>query len=101
MTIFGYFLLRALVFDLMDEVWDEGTTLLVRNKNKEERIYFKNIKNISYSVMTSPNRLTLSLRTPCQFGNEVSFSPPTSWVPFRKNEDIIELIDKVDKLRNG
>jgi len=51
--------------------------------------------------MTSPNRVTLSLRIPCQFGNEVSFSPPTSWVPFRKNEDIIKLIDKVDKLRNG
>ncbi len=93
--------MRALVFDLMDEVWDEGTSLLVRNKNKEERIDFRNIRNISYSVMTNPNRVTLSLRIPCQFGNEVSFCPPTSWVPFRKSKEIIELIDKVDKLKNS
>ena len=93
--------MRALVFDLMDEVWDEGTTLLVRNNNKEERIYFGNIRNVSYSVMTNPNRVTLSLRIPCQFGNEVSFCSTTSWIPFQKNGDIVELIDKVDKLRNG
>ena len=46
MAIFGYFLLRALVFDLMDEVWDEGSTLLVKNRNEKDRISFTNIKNI-------------------------------------------------------
>ena len=94
MAIFGYFLMRALVFDLMDEVWDEGSTLLAKNRNKEERIPFKNIKNISYSTMTSPNRVSLSLRVPSQFGNEVSFSPPASWVPFRKCTGIAGRVEK-------
>ena len=101
MAIFGYFLMRALVFDLMDEVYDEGSNLLVKNRNKEERINLKNIKNISYSFMTNPNRVTLSLRVSSQFGNEITFSPPASWVPFKKNNDILELIDRVDKIRSG
>ena len=102
MAILGYFLMRAFIFDLMDEVWDEGNSLLVRNKNKVERIDFKNIKNIGYTFLIYPNRVTLSLRIPSQFGSEVSFSPLiSSWMPFRKNKDIDELIDKVDKLRTG
>jgi hypothetical protein len=102
MVIFGYFFMKKLVFDLVDEVFDDGIScLLVRNKNKEERIDYRNIKNVNYTVMTNPHRATLSLRTPCKFGNEVSFIPEMSWIPFRKNRNIIELIDKVDKLRGG
>ena len=102
MAVFGYFIMKKLVFDLMDEVIDEGSFyVLVKNKNTEERIDYQNIKNISYTVMTNPNRVTLSLRSPCRFGKEVSFSPPMSWVPFRENKDIIELINKVDKIRGG
>jgi len=102
MALFGYFFMKKLVFDLMDEVFDEGSCyLLVKNKNIEERIDYQNIKNISYTVMTNPNRVTLSLRSPCKFGNEVSFSSQMSWVPFRENKDIIELINKVDKIRGG
>ena len=101
MAVFGYFFMKNLVLDLMDEVFDEGSYILVKNKNTEERIEYKNIKNISYSLMMNPNRVTLSLRVPCRFGSEISFMPQTSWVPFRKNKDIVELIDKVDKIRGG
>jgi hypothetical protein len=100
MAVFGYFFMKKLVFDLVDEVFDEGSgCLLVKNNNTEQRIDYQNIKNISYTVMTNPNRVTLSLRYPCKFGNEVSFSSQMSWVPFRKNKDIIELINKVNKIR--
>ncbi len=101
MAIFGYFLMKALVFDLMDEVRDEGSYLLIKNKGMEERVYFKNIKNISYTFMTNPDRVTLSLRIPGQFGDEVTFCPKTSPMPFRKNKDILGLIDKVDKAKSG
>jgi len=94
--------MKKLVFDLMDEVFDDSIScLLIRNKSTEERIDYKSIKNISYSVITNPPRVTLSLRTPCKFGNEVSFIPQMSWVPFKKSKDILELIDRVDKLRGG
>jgi hypothetical protein len=35
MTIFGYFIMKVLVFDLIDEVYDEGTTLLFRKGGKD------------------------------------------------------------------
>lgn len=100
MALFGYFFMKKMVFDLMDEVFDEGSCyLLVKNNNTEERIDYQNIKNISYTVMTNPNRATMNLRIPCRFGNEVSFSPPMSLVPFRENRDITELINRVDRIR--
>ena len=31
MIVFGYFIMKKLVFDLVDEVWDNGDTLVVKN----------------------------------------------------------------------
>ena len=93
--------MKKSAFNLVDEVYDEGHYLLVKKGSTEEMIDYKNIKNINYNVGGNPDVVTLSLRNPCQFGDEVSFAPQSGWVPFRKNKDIIELIDKVDKLKNG
>ena len=54
MAVFGYFIMKRLVLDLIDEVYDEGTTLLFRNRGKEVRVSLKDIKNVSYSIMTNP-----------------------------------------------
>jgi hypothetical protein len=32
-------------------------------------------------------------------GKDLTFSPPASVIPFRKNKDIEELIDRVDTVR--
>ena len=61
----------------------------------------KDIKNVSYSAITSPPRVTLSIRYKTDLGDELSFSPPVSWVPFRKNEDIKRLIDRIDEARGN
>ena len=99
MAIFGYVIMKKLVFDLADEVWDTGDALLVKNKNEEELIPLTNIINISYSVMVNPPRVTLTLRQPCRFGKEVSFSPPVKFVPFSKSPIIAELIERIDAKR--
>ena len=99
MAIFGYVIMKKLVFDLADEVWDTGDGLLVKNKNEEELIPFTNIINVSYSVMVNPPRVTLTLRQPCRFGKEVSFSPPVRFVPFSKSPIIAELIERIDAKR--
>jgi hypothetical protein len=91
--------MKKLIWDLIDEVYDEGTSLLFKNKGKEVRVSLRDIKNVSYSTMTSPPRVTLSLRYKTGLGNELSFSPPASWIPFKKNEDIERLIDRIDKAR--
>ena len=99
MMIFGYFLMKKLVWDLIDEVYDEGTALLFRNKGTEFRVNLKDIKNVSYTTMVNPPRVTLSLRYQTELGDELSFSPPSNWIPFKKNKDIVLLIDRIDKAR--
>lgn len=98
MMVFGYFLSKKLLWDLIDEVYDEGTTLLFRNRGKEFRVKLKDIKNVSYTT-GNPIRVTFSIRYPTDLGDELSFSPPASWNPFKKNKDIEALIDRINKLR--
>jgi hypothetical protein len=99
MAVIGYLLMKNLVFDLMDEVYDEGSSLLFKNKGKTVRVNLADIKNVSYAVVVSPPRVTLSLRCKTEFGDEISFSPPASLIPFKKNKDIVELIDRIDRAR--
>jgi len=99
MAAFGYFLMKNLVFDLVDEVWDAGSELLVKNRRRQARIALADIVNVSYSVATSPQRVTLTLRQPGVLGKEISFAAPTTWVPFAKNPIIENLIHRVDAAR--
>ncbi len=96
---FGYLLMRKLVFDLVDEVLDDGDALVVKNRRQEERIPLVDIKNVSYTVLISPPRVTLSLRRPTIFGNQVTFCPPVRFVPFATSSIINELIERIDSAR--
>ncbi|HEY2628588.1 MAG TPA: hypothetical protein VGI57_05640, partial [Usitatibacter sp.] len=96
-----FILFRKVVWDLMDEVYDGGDYLLVKNGDKEDRIQLSNIMNVSASTMVNPPRVTLRLVTPCRFGKEVTFSPvrPFTLNPFAKNTIAENLIERVDKAR--
>jgi hypothetical protein len=98
-----FLVMRKLVWDLVDEVYDGGDYLLVRNGGKEDRIPLSNIMNVSATLMVNPPRLTLRLATPGKFGKEVSFSParPFSLNPFTKNAIAENLIERVDRARRG
>jgi hypothetical protein len=95
---FGYFVMKKLVFDLVDEVWDDGETLVIRKGGQEERVALTDIKNIGYSLMNPP-RVTLSVRQPTTFGEQIAFMPPVYLVPFSKSPIIDDLIDRVDQAR--
>jgi hypothetical protein len=99
MAGFGYFIMRKLLFDLINEVYDDGSSLLFKNGHKEVRIDLREIKNVSYSPMVSPPRVTISLRSETELGDELSFTPTMSFIPFKKNPDIVELIDRIDQAR--
>ncbi|MBL8267543.1 MAG: hypothetical protein JNL55_14210, partial [Steroidobacter sp.] len=43
MLLIGFVILKKLVWDLMDEVYDGGDYLLVKNRGEEERIPLSNI----------------------------------------------------------
>jgi len=99
MTVFGYLVMKKLVFDLADEVWDDGDSLVVKNGGQEQRIALSDIKNVSYSPFINPPRVTLLLRQPTIFGDEITFAAPVRLVPFSKSPVITDLIERVDLAR--
>ena len=101
MMAFGYFVMKKLVFDLVDEVWDDGATLLIRNGGQEQRVAFRDIKNVSYSTVINPPRVTLSVRQPTTFGDQIAFVAPVRFVPFTTSPVINDLIERVDHARQG
>jgi hypothetical protein len=99
MAVIGFVIMKKLVWDLVDEVWDSGDALVVRNGGQEERIALADIMNVSYSAMSNPQRTTLTLRRPSSFGDKVTFCAKTSFIPFASNPTIDELIRRIDAAR--
>ena len=97
--VIGYFAMKKTVFDLVDEVFDEGESLLVRNKSQEERIPLSDISDVSYMPLGA--RVTLTLRKPSILGTEISFLPTTSNIPFVRTAAIRNLIKKINAQRAG
>lgn len=95
----GFFVMKTFVFDLVDEVIEEGGELIVRNGKTSERISLSNIINVSYSGFVSPPRITLMLREPCSLGKEIPFSPPYEFGMFRKSTVALNLIKKIEAIR--
>jgi len=101
MAVFGYVIMKKLVFDLVDEVWDDGASLVIRNHGQEDRVRFSDIINVSYSPLINPPRVTLMLRKPSIFGTEVTFSAPVRFIPFAKSPVVEDLIRRVDAARRA
>lgn len=100
MAVMGYVIMKKLVLDLVDEVWDMGDYLTIKNKGQEDRILLGNVLNISHMTFTNPPRITLTLRQSCRFGDEVTFSPPIRWNPFSRDPIAMDLIARVDAARH-
>ena len=100
MAIFGFLFFKKLLWDLADEVYDEGESLLFRKNGKEQRVMLKDIINISYAQMSSPERVVLQVRSEGAIGKELAFNPPLRFNPFSKNPLITNLIGRVDRARN-
>lgn len=101
MLVLGYVMMRKFVFDLVDEVCDDGNALVIRNGGREDRVRLADIKNVGYSPMMNPPRVTLSLRKSSIFGDSVTFCAPVKFLPFSASPVVKELIDRVDAQRRG
>jgi len=98
---FTYFILKMLVFDLVDQVFDLGDALLIRNGGKEDRVALADIVNVNYSALVNPARATLTLRKPSLFGSEVTFSPPMRLIPYTRHPAMDKLIARIDAARRN
>ena len=103
MAFFGFFVIKKLVWDLVDEVYDCGDHLLIRNHGEEALVRLSNIMNVSVSAYMSPPRITLRLIQPVTFGDEIAFSPAIGFRlnPFAKNRVGEDLIMRVHQARSG
>jgi len=103
MAVFGFILLKKMVWNLADEVRDGGDYLLVRYRGYEDRLPLSNVMNVNASTNMNPPRITLRLVKPGRFGPEVAFSPRMGFTlnPFAKNRIAEDLIVRVDKARSN
>jgi hypothetical protein len=101
LTVVGYILMKKLVWDLADEVYDCGDALLVRNRGDEQRVALSNVMNVGASTFTNPPRITLRLVNAGKWGREISFIPVIRFTlnPFAKYPVAEDLIVRVDRAR--
>ena len=99
MGVFGYWMMKKVMFNLADEVLDAGNALVVRSGGQEERIALSDIKNVNYSPYMYPPQVTLSVRRHTVFGDTIAFCAPVSIVPLWSSTVIHDLIDRVDVAR--
>jgi len=102
MAFGGYFVMRRFVWDLVDEVYDFGDSLVVKNRGEEVTIPLSAIMNVSASTNQRPPRITLRLAEPSKFGTEIAFVPTSTFTlnPFAKNRVAEDLIVRVDEARS-
>lgn len=100
MATIGYFIARKHELSFVDEVWDAGTELVVKNNGVEERILLAEITKIKYTLLSRPPTVVLSVRNPTRLGSEITFAAQLTLWPF-KNPLIADLIRRVDALSDG
>ena len=78
LTLGGLLLMKLFIWNLADEVYDCGDSLLVRRGGIEESVPISAIREVTLALFSRPPRITLRLATPGKFGNAIVFTPPTS-----------------------
>jgi hypothetical protein len=102
MLAVGGFVFYKLLWNIADEVRDGGSFLIVRKGGIEERVPLSSVMNVNMSMFSNPRRLTLRLRTPGKFGDEVTFIPKGTMFqfnPLARNAIAESLTKRVDAAR--
>jgi hypothetical protein len=99
--VFFYLLWRRMLAPLVDEVWLDETDFVVRNGQWEERIPVDKVCQVESLSFFNPERIVLTLREPCPFGDKIVFLPPIRLfrLPFSPHplaDELTEMIQKSD-----
>ena len=104
-------LMRLHCRNIVDELYDGGDFLLVRNGGIEDRIPLTQIDRVHKAMYSQPPRVTIRLNRPGKFGETIVYSPETRFalVPWAQNatNDLIERIKRSiratssDPIRHG
>ena len=97
MAVLGYAIMKRVLFDLVDEVWDCGDSLLVKNKGVEYRFALSDFVDVGYTGFMNPPRITLSLRESSDFGPKVVFMTPIRLFPYSMPPVARDLRARIDQ----
>jgi hypothetical protein len=92
----AYLLVITQMQKIVDEVYDDGDALVVRNGDHKERILFSDISNVEWWPDTI-QRVTVTLRKPCVFGNRIVFLAPYRIWPYAAHPDVKDLIGRINQ----
>src|SRR5262245_21238702 len=81
-VVTGYVMHKLLVSDLVDEVLDDGDALVIKNGERQQRVLLSDIREVDYSLLVNPPRVTLTIDRLGPFGHTVTFCAPLRFVPF-------------------
>ena len=91
---------KKMAWDLADEVYDNGDSLVFRKDTKEQVVPLEEIINIDYSHLGSPERVVVHVRDKGPIGDELAFALPMRLNIFSKSPLVRKLIERVDEARN-
>lgn len=107
MAVLAYLIMKPLWLDYVDEVWDVGDALIIKNQNRQDRIPLSEITNVC-NINDSDFRdqmlfstVTLTLKKPCRFGKEVTFLTKSGYIPFRNSPIADELLKRIGEQPKG
>lgn len=95
-----FFVVKKFTFDIVDEAFDEGSTLLLKKRTKEVRIKPSDIKIVGYQ-WSSPPKVTLNLRIETELGTNISFIPPFRLNIYKKPAIVTDLIDRIEDAKRN
>lgn len=93
----GFFILRYLVRDFADEVYESGETLVVHRDGRVTEIPIAQIESALYSAAHPSTHVKLRLRAPSvELGRSFSFIAPPGQSRFEPEERVAALLRKVE-----
>jgi hypothetical protein len=96
LAAFVYYRVKSQIWSLVDEVWDAGDSLIVRNRGQEVRIDLLDIRCVDYSHGRGSAMVKIQLREPCVFGSTLKFNAYASFLPWGTPPIVKELRQRID-----
>jgi hypothetical protein len=92
----GYLIMKTQLWILIDEVHDEGASLLFRNADTAVRVNLADIESVSYKTIgVVVPRVTIRVKHETELGSKLRFMPTVRAIPFMKVAAINELVDRI------
>jgi len=95
----GWNLYRLMKSDLIDEVYDDGDSLVLVQRGRCESVMLKEIINVNYQSGFNTSMVTLTFRYSTRLGRKISFKHPTEIMPSMGQKSVDELILRIDMAR--